>query len=129
VKTYKMMLVFELCNEYEVVLKHPITSVVICVTNTQTHHIHTHTHEQQQTSWNKIDYQSIKHAILLWKRRLAAVTKHDGGPTQRNFSWMLVKAANDRHYSLWFSALWHVALHYSLLKCIFILTYFGLSVL
>ena len=35
--------------------------------------------------WHDVDDQTVRKAILQWKRRLAAVAKQNGGPIQRIF--------------------------------------------
>jgi len=35
--------------------------------------------------WHDVDDQTVRKAILQWKRRLAAVAKHNGGPIQHIF--------------------------------------------
>ena len=35
--------------------------------------------------WHDVDDQTVKKAILQWKRRLAAVAKQNGGPIQHIF--------------------------------------------
>ena len=83
--------------------------------------------------WNEIKDQTIKNAILQWKRHLAAVTKTGGGPIQHIFSWTLVKAADNWLILFGFSAFWHIALLCSVswLKCymsIWISVYMSMNV-
>jgi len=35
--------------------------------------------------WHNVDDKTMRKAILQWKRHLAAVTKHNGGPVQHIF--------------------------------------------
>jgi len=38
-----------------------------------------------RNKWHDVDDQTVRKAILQWKRRLAAVAKQNGGPIQHNF--------------------------------------------
>jgi len=40
--------------------------------------------------WHDVDDQTVKKAILQWKRRLAAVAKQNGGPVQCSTYFLLI---------------------------------------
>ena len=46
--------------------------------------------------WHDVDDQTVRKAILQWKRRLAAVAKQNGGTIQQIFCWSV-----DWHKLLW----------------------------